>query len=357
MAPKSRTFPSWDPYEIFDVLPSTGTTRCFPCLDARCSRFLDRKDSKAACARLNRITLKDPSGVGERLLARLALLCFCSKRRKDPVHEEQILAIVFEWLDRMEDVLEERGKETERKMEVEKLKTELKKAKQEAEREVTRLLDEVNGLKEQLQRTVDENGMLRQQIAADEQRSTEKQMMMSGKIFQLQKQISEVEVAKNDAELANTVYAREKERLERELERIRRIAVCSREVRIKEINELKVQLHDSGAQVEEGTRHIDELKGQLEESNAHIESIKRETSEDIRQLKGQLDRERDMTMELIELTDQLKESNTLLEESKSDHEFMERQTTAEINKLRDQLNKSNTSLGDLRQRSIQRPAS
>ena len=60
------------------------------------------------------------------------------------------------------------------------------------------------------------------------------------------------------------MYAREKERLERELERIRRIAVCSREVRIKEINELKVQFHDSGAQLEEGARHIDDLKGQLE---------------------------------------------------------------------------------------------
>ena len=148
------------------------------------------------------------------------------------------------------------------------------------------------------------------------------------------------------------MFAREKERLERELERIKMIAVCSREVTIKEVNELKVQLQGSGAQVEEAARHIGDLKGQLEESNARIESMKRETSEDIRELKGWLDRELEMTMELNELTNQLKESHASLDQSKSHHEVMEQQTTAEINKLRHQLDKSNTSLRDSRQRSI-----
>ena len=349
MAPKSRTFPLWDPYEIFDVFPNT---KSFPCLDPRCRRFVDRKDTQAACARLGKMALKDPSGIGEKSLARLAVLCFCSKHREDPMHEHQILAKVFEWLSRIEDVLEERGKETKRKIEDKELKRKLKKAKRKAEREVTRLLDEVNGLKEQLRRTVDENGMLEQQIAADEQRSTEKQMTMSRKIVQLQRQVSEGEGAKDDAELANTVYAREKERLERELERIKKIAVCSREVRIKEVNELKAQLQDSGARVEEAARHIGDLKNRLEESNARLENMEQETSEEIRELKCQLDSEREMTMELNELTNQLKESNTCLEESKSHHEVIERQTTAEINELRDQLDKSNTSLGDLRQGSI-----
>ena len=280
------------------------------------------------------------------------MLCFCSKRLEDPLYEDQVMAKVFEWLDRMEDVLEERSKETEREIEVRELKRELKKAKQEEEREVTRLLDEVNGLNEQLQRTVDENGMLEQQIAADEQRSTEKQMTMSKKIIQLQRQVGEGEGANNAAKLANMVYAREMERLERELERIRKIAVCSREVRIKEINELKPQLQDRGARVKEAARHIGDLKSRLEESNVRLRNMRQETSKDIRELKCQLDRERGMTMEVSELTIQLKESNTRLEESKSHHEVVERQTTAEINKLRDQLDKSNTSLGDMRQGSI-----
>ena len=95
----------------------------------------------------------------------------------------------------------------------------------------------------------------------------------------------------------------------------------------------------------------------------HIELIKRETSEDIRELKVQLDRERGITMGLNELTSQLKESNTRLEEintnleesyarleeSKPHHEFMERQTTAEIDKMMNELDKSNISLRDIRQ--------
>ena len=265
------------------------------------------------------------------------------------MHEHQILGKFFEWLSGIKDVLEERGIETEREIKIKELKRKLKKAKRKAERQMTRMFDEVNGLKEQLQRTVDENDMLEQQIAADEQRSTEKQMTMSKKIIQLQRQVSEGEGAKNDAELANTVYAREKERLERELERIKKIAVCCREVRIKEDNELKAQLQDSGARAEEAARHIGDLKSRLEESNARLENMEQETSEEIREFKCQLDSEREMTMEL---TNQLKESNTCLEESKSYHEVIERQTTAEINELRDQLDKSNTSLGDLRQGSI-----
>ena len=196
MAPKPKTSPLWDPYEIFDVFPNTSRFRC---LDPSCRSFVRPKDTKAACVRLDKISLNDPSRIGEKSLARLAVLCFCSEDREDPLHEDQILDKVFEWLERIEDVLEERGEDTDRKMEVKKLKRKLKKAKQEKEKEVTRLLDEVNGLKEQLQRTVDENGMLEQQIAADEQRSTEQQMTMSKTISQLQRQVSEVEGARNDA--------------------------------------------------------------------------------------------------------------------------------------------------------------
>ena len=71
-----------------------------------------------------------------------------------------------------------------------------------------------------------------------------------------------------------------------------------------------MQLWDSGARVEEAAC-------QLEESNACIKSMKRETSEEIRELKGQLDKEREITMELNELKSQLKESNTRLEEGNS----------------------------------------
>ena len=255
------------------------------------------------------------------------------------MHEDEILERVSEWSDRIEDILETRDKE------LKDAKKAKKKAKQEEKREVNRLLEEVNGLKKQVQRTVDENGT------------------MSKKTSQLQKQVSEVESAKNNLQSANTVYAREKEQLEREMERIRKIAACSREIKIKEVDELKIQLQDSGARVEEAARHISDLKGQLEECNARIGSIKRETLEDIRELKGQLDRERGITMELNELTSQiresntrleeintnLEESNTRLEESKSLHKVMEQQTTAEINKLRDQLDQSNTSLKDKRQ--------
>ena len=248
--------------------------------------------------------------------------------------EDEIQEKVSEWLDRIEDVLEERDKELKKAKKAKKARKAKKKAKQEEESEVNRLLEEVNGLKEQLQRTVDENGT------------------MSKKMSQLQKQVSEVENDKNNLQSATRVYAREKEQLEREMERIRKIAACSRETRIKEVDELKIQLQDSGARVEEAARHISDLKGQLEECNARIESIKGETSEEMRELKGQLDREREMTMELKELTKQLKESDTHLEESKSHHEVMERQTTAEIDKLRDQLDKSNASLGIMRQGSI-----
>lgn len=452
MAPKSKALPLWDPYETLDVFPNT---RNFQCLDPRCWESVDRKDTKKACARLDEmaledpLVLKDPSGSGEEFLAGLAVLCFCSRHREDPMHEDEIMGKVSEWFGRIEDVLEERDEDTEEEMDEsdedteedvegrdeeteeesegcdEKLQEEIeehdevteeeiegrdevteeemevrgskkakkakKKAKQEEESEITRLLDEVNGLNEQLQQTVDEKGMLEKQFAADEQRFTKKQTTMSKKIIQLQKQVSEAEDAKKDVELAKTVHAREKERLERELDRIEKIAACSREVKIKEANELKIQLQDSSAQVEEAARHIDELKGQLEESNARIESMKRETSEDIRELKGQLDKEREITMVLNELTSQLKksntrleesnisleesntcleeinanlgesnirlgtrldESNTRLEESKSHHEVMERQTTVEINKLRDQLDESNTNLGDMKQGSI-----
>ena len=486
MAPKSKALPLWDPYETFDVFPNT---RNFQCLDPRCWESVDRKDTRKACARLDEmaledpLVLKDPSGSGEEFLAGLAVLCFCSRHREDPMHEDEIMGKVSEWFGRIEDVLEERDEDTEEEMDEsdedteedveghdeeteeesegcdEELQEEIeecdkdteegmderdedteeeieendevteedieehdevteeemevrgskkakKKAKQEEENEVIRLLDEVNGLNEQLlQQTVDEKGMLEKQFAADEQRSTKKQTTMSKEIIQLQKQVSEAEDAKKDVELAKTAHAREKERLERELDRIEKIAACSREVKIKEANELKIQLQDSSAQVEEAARHIDELKGQLEESNARIGSMKRETSEDIRELKGQLDKEREITMVLDELTSQLKksntrleesnisleesntcldennscltesntrleeinanleesnirlgtrldESNTRLEESKSHHEVMERQTTVEINKLRDQLDENNTNLGDMKQGSI-----
>ena len=345
MAPESETYAFWVSSKMLAVFPNTGF---FPCLDPQCHRLVDRMELQPASVRLDMMTLKGPLETAKNTLAKLALLCFCSKHRKDRMHEDEILAKHSEWVFAIENVVEERGKDSEGEVEVRELKRELKKAKQEEARVVTRLLDEMNGLKEQLQRTFDENGMLRQQIAADDQRSTEKQMTMSKKMSQLQRQVSEVKGARNVGELANTVYAREKERLERELERIKKIAVCSREVRIKEINELKEQVQDSGARVEEAARHIGDLKSQLDESNARLESMQRETSEDIRELKGQLDKERGTTMELNELTNQLKERNTRLEKTKSHYEVMERQNTAEMNKLRDQLDKSNTSLEDLR---------
>ena len=165
----------------------------FPCLDPRCHQIVDLTDVQVVSVRLDMIALKIPSETDQTFLAKLTLLCFCSKHRKEPMHEDEIHSKLFEGLFRIEDVSEERGKETGGEMAVRELRRELKKAKQEEEREVSRLLDEVKGLKEQLQRTVNENGMLEQRIAADEQRSIEKQMMMSGKIFQLQKQVSEVE--------------------------------------------------------------------------------------------------------------------------------------------------------------------
>ena len=60
-----------------------------------------------------------------------------------------------------------------------------RRAKQEGQREIIRLLDEVDRLKAQLQWTVGKNGMLEQQIAVNEQCSREKQMTMSKKTFQL----------------------------------------------------------------------------------------------------------------------------------------------------------------------------
>ena len=284
---------------------------------------------------------KDPSEIGEKSMARLAVLRFCSEHREDPEHEDEILEKVSEWFDRIEDVLEERDKELKK---AKKAKRAKKKAKQEEVRELNRLLEELNGLKEQLQRTVDENGT------------------MLKKISQLQRQCSEVEGAKNDVELATTVHAREKDRLEKELESIKKIAACSSEVKIKEVNELKVQLQKSGARVKAAAMLSDHWKRQIEESDARIESMKQETSEDIRELKSQLDRERGITMELNELTSQLKDSNTRLQEintnleksntqlkeSKSHHEVIEQQMTAKVNKLSYQLDQSNTSLGNMR---------
>ena len=340
MAPKKpKTVPLWDPYETLNVFPNGNH---FKCLEPHCCVAIGEKDTDRACARLDKMALKDPSEIGEKSMARLAVLRFCSEHREDPMHEDEILEKVSEWFDRIDEFLEERDRELKKAKKAKKAK---KKAKQEQEREVNRLLEEVNGLKEKLQRTVDENGT------------------MSKKIPELQKQHSEVESAKNNLQSANTVYAREKEQLEREMERIRKFAACSRDIKIKEVDELKIQLRDSGARVEEAARHISDLKGQLEECNARIESIKRETLEEIRELRGQLDRERGITMELNELTSQLRESNTRLEEintnleesntrlegSKSLHEVMERQTTAEINNLRDQLDQSNTSLRNMRQ--------
>ena len=323
MAPKKpKTLPLWDPCETLNVFPNVNY---FKCLEPRCYVPVGDIDTKGACARLDKMALKHPSEIGEKSLARLAVLRFCSEHREDPMHEDEILEKVSEWSDRIEDILEKRDKELK---EAKKAK---KKAKQEEKREVNRLLEEVNGLKEQLQRTVDENGT------------------MSKKISELQKQVSEVESAKNNLQSANTVYAREKEQLEREMERIRKFAACSSEIKTKEVDELKIQLQDSGARVEEAARYISDLNGQLGGCIARIGSIRRETSEEMRKLKGQLDREREMTVELKELTKQLKESNTNLKESKSHHEVMDLQTTAEIKKLRDQLDKSNTSLEIMRQ--------
>ncbi|KAK0517046.1 hypothetical protein JMJ35_000201 [Cladonia borealis] len=384
MAPKSKAVPLWNPYETFDVFPNTGS---FQCLDSRCLDLVDGEDTKAACARLDKMALKDPSEIGEKSLARLAVLCFCSRHREDPRHEGEILGKVSEWQERIEDVLEESDKESEGEMEEEQEYESSKESEeemeeeqvyesskesegemeeeqvyesgkesegemeetQEGEREVIQLLDEVIELKEQLQRTVDENGMLQQQIAADEQRSRKKQTKMSKKITRLQRQVSEVEEAKDDVELAKTVHAREKERLETELERIQEIAACSREVEIKEVNELKVQLQDSGAQVEEAAGHIEDLKGQLEESITRIESLKRATSEDVREFKSQLDRERELTIELTELTSQLKESNTRLEESntrlKEDNTCLDESNT-HLEEINTSLRESNTKLGE-----------
>lgn len=98
-----------------------------------------------------------------------------------------------------------------------------------------------------------------------------------------------MEAAKNDVELTYAVYVREKEPPGRDLERIPRIAVYSRESRIKEVNNLKVQFQDSSTRVEEAARYIDDPKSRLEDSNARLECVKREISEDI---KGQLDGER-----------------------------------------------------------------
>ena len=100
---------------------------------------------------------------------------------------------------KIEDVLKERGKDTDRKSEVGELKEELKMAKHEGDWEVTRLIDEVSRLEELLQRTVDENGMLEQQCY------TEKQITMSKTIFQLQWQVSEMEGADNVVGLACVV--------------------------------------------------------------------------------------------------------------------------------------------------------
>ena len=216
MAPKKpKTLPIWDPYEILNVFPKVDHLEC---LEPHCYMPMSEKDTGRAYARLDKMALKDPSDIGEKSLARLAVLRFCSEHREDPSYEDEILEKVSEWFDRIEDFLEERDKELKKAKKAKKAK---KKAKQEQEKEVNRLLEEVNGLKEQLQRTVDENGT------------------RSKKISQLQKQVSEVENAKNNLQSANTVYAREREQLEREMERVRKIAACSREIKIKEVDELK----------------------------------------------------------------------------------------------------------------------
>ena len=315
------------------MLAKFPNMRFFPCLDPRCHQLVDLLDVdiEAASVRLDTMSFKAPLETVIKSYAKLVLSSFCSKHRKEPMHENEIMAKAGDWKFAIKSLLKERGKETTRDMEVRESNKAEKQAMQEEESEVTRLSDEVNGLKEQLQRALDENGT------------------MSKKISQLQKQVSEMERAKNDLESTNTVHAREKGRLESEMEKIKKIAVWSREVRIKEVIGLKVQLQDSGAQVEEAARHIGALKGQLEESNARLESIKQETSEDIRELNDQLHGERKMTMELNELTNRLKETNTRFEESESDQEIMEQQTIVELNELRDQLDKSNASLGDMRQ--------